>query len=397
MLTFSRSALRAALAIGVVLAGAGTAAAQETTMRDIVDLLVTNQSVQTGDFVKDRAAADAASAALSQALLVSLSTLPTSASSAGFTYRFNPSLGTHERTTTSFGPSFVERAVSSGRGRMALGATWQYGRFTRLDGRDLDDGTLVTTANRFLDEPAAFDVETLALELSSSIVTGFATVGVTDRLDVAIAVPYVQLDLEGERVDTYRGASFTQAAATASTSGFGDVALRGKFALLDRGPGRLAAVGEFRLPTGREEDLLGAGRRATRVMAVGSFEGEAVAVHGNIGWAWGGVADEFSYGGAITMATSPRVTVSAELFGRHLGDVGRIGEIAAPHPLISGVETVRLAAESLGLHVVTAGASFKWNVGGPYLLKGSVLVPATDAGLTSRLRITLGIDYAFGG
>ena len=33
-------------------------------MRDVVDLLVTNQSAQTGDFVKDQAAADAASAAL---------------------------------------------------------------------------------------------------------------------------------------------------------------------------------------------------------------------------------------------------------------------------------------------------------------------------------------------
>jgi hypothetical protein len=392
-----RSLLALPFTLVLVAAAGGTASAQEATMRDIVDLLVTNQSVQTGDFVKDRAAADAASAALSQALLVSLSTLPTSASSAGFTYRFNPSLGTLERTTTSFGPSFVERAVTSGRGRMALGATWQYGRFTRLDGRDLDDGTLVTTANRFLDEPAAFDVETLSLDLSSSIITGFATVGVTDRFDVAVAVPFVQLDLEGERVDTYRGASFTQAAATASTSGFGDVAIRGKYGVFDRGPGRLAAVGEFRLPTGREQDLLGAGRTTTRLMAVASLEGDMVAVHGNMGWVWGGVADEFTYAGALTMATSPRVTVAAELFGRHLGDVGRIGEIAAPHPLISGVETVRLGAESLGLHVVSAGASFKWNVAGPYLLKGSVLVPATDAGLTSRLRATVGIDYAFGG
>ena len=392
-----RSPLALPFTFVLVAAAGGTASAQEATMRDIVDLLVTNQSVQTGDFVKDRAAADAASAALSQALLVSLSTLPTSASSAGFTYRFNPALGTLERTTTSFGPSFVERAVTTGRGRMALGATWQYGRFTRLDGRDLDDGTLVTTANRFLDEPAAFDVETLSLELSSSIITGFATVGVTDRFDLAVAVPFMQLDLEGERVDTYRGASFTQAASTATTSGFGDVAIRGKYAVHDRGTGRLAAVGEFRLPTGREQDLLGAGRTTTRLMAVASLEGEMVAVHGNLGWVWGGVADEFTYGGALTMATSPRVTVAAELFGRHLGDVGRIGEITAPHPLISGVETVRLGAESLGLHVVSAGASFKWNVGGPYLLKGSVLMPATDAGLTSRLRATIGIDYAFGG
>ena len=113
------------LTAALLLTAPGAASAQVATMHDIVDLLVTNQSVQTGDFVKDQAAADAASDALGDSLLVSLATLPTSASSAGFTYRFNPSLGTLERTSTSFGPSFVERAVTSGKGRVAFGTTWQ--------------------------------------------------------------------------------------------------------------------------------------------------------------------------------------------------------------------------------------------------------------------------------
>ena len=126
-------------AVLLLATGARTASAQTATVRDIVDLLVTNQSVQTGDFVKDRAAAEAASAALGQALLVSLATLPTSSSSAGFTYRFNPSLGTLERTTTNFGPSFVERAVTSGRGRVAFGTTWQY-RFLHAARRSAPPG-----------------------------------------------------------------------------------------------------------------------------------------------------------------------------------------------------------------------------------------------------------------
>jgi hypothetical protein len=210
----------------LLLVAPGVVSAQVVTMRDVVDLLVTNQSVQTGDFVKDQAAADAASAALGQALLVSLTTLPTSASSAGFTYRFNPSLGTLERTTTSFGPSFVERAVTSGSGRVVFGTTWQYTSFTRLDGRDLQDEGLVTTANWFRDEPTPFDVERLTFTLRSNIVTGFATVGLTDHIDLAVAVPYVWLDLDGTRIDTYRGSSFLQAQATASSTGFGDVAVR---------------------------------------------------------------------------------------------------------------------------------------------------------------------------
>ena len=385
------------LAAAVLLVAAPRAAsAQVVTMRDIVDLLVTNQSVQTGDFVKDRAAAGAASAALGQALLVSLTTLPTSASSAGFTYRFNPSLGTLERTTTNFGPSFVERAVTSGSGRVVFGTTWQYTSFSRLEGRDLQDEGLVTTANRFRDEAAPFDVERLTFTLRSSIVTGFATVGVTDRFDLAVAVPYVWLDLDGTRIDTYRGASFLQAQATASTTGFGDVAVRAKYHFLDRGALRLAAAGEVALPTGREEDLLGTGRAATRVMGVASFEHRYVGLHGTFGVGWGGVSDEIDYAVALTLAAAPRATIAAELTGRHLVDVGRIGEVTAPHPTIQGVDTVRLDVGDLGMEVVNAGASFKWNVGSTWLLKASVLMPATTAGLTSRARATIGLDYSFG-
>ena len=48
------------------------------------------------------------------------------------------------------------------------------------------------------------------------------------------------------------------------------------------------------------------------------------------------------------------------------------------------------------MDVVNAGGSFKWNVGGTWLVRASVLMPGTSAGLTSRARTTVGIDYAFG-
>ena len=150
------------------------------------------------------------------------------------------------------------------------------------------------------------------------------------------------------------------------------------------------------LPTGREEDLLGAGRAATRVMGVASIEHEYVGLHGTFGVGWGGVSDEIDYAAALTLAAAPRVTVAAELTGRHLSDIGRIDAITAAHPTIQGVDTVRLSAGALGMEVVNAGASFKWNVGSTWLLKASVLMPATSAGLTSRARATIGLDYAFG-
>ena len=373
-----------------------TAAAQEA-VRDVVTFLVTNQAVQTGDFVKDREAAEATSATISRALLASLATLPTSASSAGFTYRFSPTLGTLERTSTNFGPTFIERSITSGAGRAAIGASWQYARFTELDGLPLREGTLVTTANQFTDEASPFDVERLQLEIESAIVTGFATVGVTDRLDVGVAVPFIWLDLRGERVNNYRGAELVQAQGAASASGFGDVSLRGKYDLLSGRTGGLAAAAELRLPTGREEDLLGSGRRFIRVLAIASVEGPVAAAHANFGWGQGGISDEISYAAGVAFAPEAHVTLSAELIGRRLSDIGRIGETIAPHPTIADVQTLRLtAADDSDLSILSGIGSLKWNISDTWLFKASAIFPLNDAGLTAPVRLTLGVDYAFG-
>jgi hypothetical protein len=386
---------RAAATLSLLLLLSPAARAQDH-IRDVVEFLVTNQSVQTGDFVKDRAAARAASDTIGRALLVSLSTLPTSASSTGFTYRFNPTLGTLERTSGSFGPSFVERALTSGRGRAAFGVTWDHASFSRLDDRPLDDGTLVTTANRFTDEADAFDVETLTMDVSATVVTGFATVGLTDRLDVGAAVPFIWLDLSGQRDDVYRGERFVQASATATSSGFGDAAVRAKYDLVHSGGAGFAVGGEVRLPTGRSEDLLGTGELASRLLAIGSLEGSRVAVHGNVGRGWGGVSDEWTYGAAFVAAPAPRLTLATELMGRHLTEVSPVEDITAPHPEIPGVQTTRLDVGSARLDVSSAAFSFKWNPAGAWLVKASLMVPVSHRGLTASTRTTIGLDYAFG-
>lgn len=46
---------------------------------------------------------------VNQALLTLLSTYPVGTPSGGFTYTFDPALGTLTRTSESFGPSFAER------------------------------------------------------------------------------------------------------------------------------------------------------------------------------------------------------------------------------------------------------------------------------------------------
>src|SRR5262249_5228311 len=150
-------------------------------------------------------------------------TLPVATSSSGFVYRLNPELGTVERATQNFGPFFVERALTAGRGQVSLGLTFQQLRFTSLDGHNLRDGSLVTTANQFTDESAPFDVDQLTLDIDASVATFYGNVGITDRIEVGFAAPMVSLMLDGSRVNTYRGRAFTQATAHARSTGLADL------------------------------------------------------------------------------------------------------------------------------------------------------------------------------
>ena len=74
----------------------------------------------------------------------------------------------------------------------------------------------MTTANQFIDESSPFDVDRLILNMDASVVTLAGTVGITDELEVAVAVPIVSLHVDGSRVNAYRGRTFTQADARAA-------------------------------------------------------------------------------------------------------------------------------------------------------------------------------------
>lgn len=388
-----RSVLLLLACAGVLLWPASAAAQQ--TVSDVIGFLVTNQAVPTADFERDRAAAEAARDTISRALLVNLTSVPLATSSSGFLYRFNPELGTVVRATETFGAFFVERALTAGRGRASFGVSGTTSGFDQLNGRDLRDGTLVTVANRFRDEPSPFDTESLTLRLRTSTLTVFGSVGVTDRLEIGGAVPFVSLDLEGQRENVYRGSTFLQASGTASASGVADIALRAKYAVVAGSRGGIAAAAEWRLPTGDEESLLGAGSSSYRFMAIGSFEEGRLGLHGNAAIVRGGVSDEVDFAGGASLAVSPRVTLTGELIARHVTELRDIDLVSAPHPTIEGVDTLRLVAGPSGSTLANAVAGFKWNVRGAFVLGAHVAWPFNKRGLTAPITPTVAVEYAF--
>jgi hypothetical protein len=387
------ASLLACLVFGVSI---NQAHAQQTTV-DVLSFLLTNRTIITGDFDRDAQASAATRDTIATFLVQELATLPVSTSSGGFTYRLDRQLGTVIRTSDSFGPFYTERSLTAGRNRASFGIGYQSSLYNTIDGRDLRDGTLVSTAAILRGDTQPFDVETVSLRIRTDTMTFTGNYGITDRLDVSVAVPFVRLSLQGERVDTYRGQAFVQATGSASASGLGDIVTRAKFNLYREGANGLAIGAETRLPTGDEDNLLGAGEVSFTPQVIGSVEGNAVGFHGQVGYTVHGVSKALGYGAALTVAATPRLTVIGEVLGRRVEGLGRLDSTTAPHPRLVGVDTIRLTGIEETTDRIVAVGGFKWNISGTWLVTANVLRPLTDVGLNATWIPTVTFDYSFGG
>jgi hypothetical protein len=356
--------------------------------------LLTEQTPPPAGFVRDQAAADATFGTVAGLFGVELTSIPVASSSGGFVYRFSPTLGTMERATDSFGPLFTERAVRNGAGQLSVGVTYQFADFETLQGADLTSGTFPTNAARFVNQLQPFSVDTLALALDVKTVTAFATYGATERLDVGVAAPVTSLRFTGERVNTFQGVSSLQSRRSDSTTGFGDIALNARYRLAGRTGTGVAIGTDLRLPTGREEDLLGTGKTAWRVLGIGSWERGRIAADANGGFGLGGVSRERFWAGALTFAATPRVSVVGELIGRRLSRLNRLSDVYQPHPVLAGIETMRWLPTEGGVHSTYLVTGGKFNFYRSWLVNASLLTRLTDSGLRARFTPSIAIDYA---
>jgi hypothetical protein len=369
------------------------APASAQTVSDVLEFLVTGHSVETGSVERDAAAAAATSLTISRALLANLATLPVGTSSGGFVYKFHPELGTVQRATTSFGPFFVERAAAPGHGAASIGLTLQYWRFAALDGRSLRDGTLETTANQFVDELEPFDVDRLRLAIDANIATLHGSLGLGNRTELSAALPLIMLRVNGTRINAYRGQVFTQAEASATAVGLADAVLRTKFTLFDEEGAGVAAAFEARLPTGRQQDLLGSGAMSWKLSAIGSLEGERIASHANVGFGFGGLARDLTIAGALAASASDRLTLTGEVVARWMDVPGGITTAAAVHPSLRDVRTLRLTPDGSTLGMMSVAPGVKWNVSDTWVFVANAAIPLTKGGLTAGFTPFIGFDY----
>ena len=159
-----------------------------------------------------------------------------------------------------FRPAFAASTTSVG--RVSVGVNFKYAKYNRLDDRSMDRlqlGAVKATT------PAVARTGFTSMELSSKTLVISGSVGVTDKLDVGVAVPLISVKVDGNSwVENGNGQVVLAATGRGVSSGIGDIAAPVKYRLLAFGtgepdPGGLAVIGTLRMPSGDDANLRGLG------------------------------------------------------------------------------------------------------------------------------------------
>jgi len=279
---------------------------------------------------------------------------------------------------------------------------------------------------------AALDIKT-----TTDTFAFFANYGVTNRLDVGVAIPVTHVNLDTtvhatilrlasgatslvHTFETGQDVIARDFASSGSATGVGDIIVRTKYSLYRSGANAVAAALDLRLPSGDADNLLGLGTTQGRFYVIASTEHGMFSPHVNFGYtasgsgdkvgAYGvpieGVSDEINYAGGVEVIPSPKLTVIGDIIGRTLRGAGTVAPqtitlqyaanaTSSTNP-ITGQPYSELAFTPGNLNLVLGSAGVKYNPAGNVLLTGNVLFPLTSGGLKANVSYVVGVDIAFG-
>jgi hypothetical protein len=368
------------------------------------------------------------------ALASQLASIPLPSPASGFTYRFDEATGTFVRSTQSFGPILTERGETIGRGRLAFGYAYQFFSFDHLDGVPLASVPAVFRHDAFELGGGRADVVSTqnVVEATVSQFTGALTYGITDRVDIAVAVPAVRTSLtlisnatiqrlgtgSNRTVHYFRddaaiggNGSSRQFFAEGSAAGIGDMVVRLKSTLMRESARALAAGVDVRLPTGDETNLLGAGAAGVRPFIAFSTSFGRFAPHVNLGYQWNGksvlagdivrdeevdLPDSFLYAVGSDLSVTDRLSIVVDVIGQRVIDSPRLFTRTIEVTGQAGSVTLPdIFLESSSYWTANAALGLKANVAPRLLVEFNLKFATTDGGLTDRVTPLVGIEWAF--
>jgi hypothetical protein len=258
--------------------------------------------------------------------------------------------------------------------------------------------------------------------------TTYLSYGISDRVDISVALPLVSVDLAVssratiQRIgtvntaihffyqpngDTYGDTADFQKSGHAT--GIGDIAVRLKGSVVHRSTLGIAVGVESRLPTGDEKDLLGAGAIAVKPFLVLSAPHGAFSPHLNASYQWngksllggnvlGGLKEDLPDEGVVALGADvgvgQKVTLAFDVVGRRVIDGERVfSDTFTALNRTSKFPAVRFARSSY--NVLDGAIGLKANPGGGLLVNLNVSFKLNDGGLRDRVTPLLGIEYSF--
>ena len=371
--------------------------------------------------------------ALNSLIANNVSSFPLSSTTAGVTFDF--STGKPVSITESLGPIFAETAQTLGKGKINVGLNFtslNLSKFRGLDTEEIrftfnhqdvtNDGTLGESPN----ESDTIDL-LLDMDINSSILALFATVGVTNNLDIGLAIPLINVGLSGiarARVNSFTFPALdsanhhfgqdpfnpqfgTTSPYDESLSGLGDIAIRLKYSFLRARNLDLAALLDIRVPTGDKDDFLGTGKTTVRLSGIMSKKIGNLTPHLNIGFDRRTAdldSDEFEFTAGFDHKIAPGVTFAFDILGEFdLNDDETIvlfpgtKTITDRVPNGTSVRQVDLSniPERDNDNSISASFGFRYAPSERVILLGNILVPLNDGGLRSTVAGTYGITVSF--
>lgn len=397
---------------------------------------------------------------LSTAIATQLADLPIISPSSGFTYSYDRASGAFVRTTGSFGPIYTERAETVGREKVSLGVSYQRFRFDKIDGIDLNN--IPAVFSHVPETGAPFESDVIAttnnLQLHMDQVMLFGTVGITDRLDVSVAIPVASVRMKASssaNIIRVSGTNFilggntfpnphqfdaagdlsASFSSSGSASGIGDITIRGKGTVLQFESTRVALGLDVRTPSGDARQFLGSGALGVKPFLAVSMS-KRVAPHANVGYQWNGqsilagnitgttISEDST--GAVVLQNGPaikqklpgqfyyalgidigmpkqRMTFAFDYLGQVLFNAPRISQTTlVTTPPAGGIneppsQTLNTIVGIKDNMLMNSGAAgLKYNLYRNLLLTGDVLFRLDNKGLRQNVTPLVALSYTFG-
>ncbi len=363
------------------------------------------------------------------ALTSKLVSVPLPSLASGFTYEFDPTLGVFSRSTQSFGPIMAERAETIGANRVSFGVAFEHARFDTIEGLNLDSLPAVFTHDGFETGGGRADLVTTrnAIDASVDQFTSFVTYGLTDKVDVSLAVPYVNTRLlvfseatirrigtVNPEVHFYQmpdGSLGDRRLFTAfgSASGIGDLTVRLKGQLWKGTASGIAAGLDLRVPSGDEENLLGSGAPGVKPFVAWSASYDSFSPHFNFGYLWNGssilagdpvaqvsadLPDLASYVVGAEFGASSRLTFTFDVLGQYVMSAPRL--VQQEFRAQDGTSVFRdISFRNDSFNEISAAVGVKLGLLESLLLDLNLLFQLDDNGLRDKVTPLVGAEYAF--